>query len=411
MSNNKNLKKIRENTTNFLIYGEDYNSTPSKSMKVFYNKKMILNRDITSLAINAYANMFNQNSLTIVDSMAATGIGAIRLIKECKNISTVYINDINPLAIEMARENLKLNDITNHDVNIRIFNEDANLLFNKIKKWVHESKNKNARLPDVILIDPFGTPNLHLDAAFKAIKKEGGLMCITATDTAVLFGVRPKACYRKYLAKPLHVEYCKEIGSRILICFSSKIANINNLGVIPLLTFYSKHFIRIFLLTFKNKNQIHENFKNYGYILHCQCNHRMILEDPLNFPDVCPACHEKNHSKLAGPLWLGELHNMAFLEKLRIFNEKEHFPNKKRIAKILEHAKEEIGMPPYYYNIHKICQELNLSPIPKLDVLINLIQSKGFKATRTHFDFVSIKTTMTHEKLKDTLFEITSQIR
>ncbi|MHA1805037.1 MAG: tRNA (guanine(10)-N(2))-dimethyltransferase [Promethearchaeota archaeon] len=411
MDNKKNLKKIKEHTTNFLIHGEDYNSTPSKSMKVFYNKKMILNRDITSLAINAYAQMFNKNALTVLDSMAATGIGAIRLIKECKNISTVYINDINPLAIEMARENLKLNDLPNHNLKIRIFNEDANLLFNKIKKWAHESKKKNIHFPDIILIDPFGTPNLYLDAAFKAIKKEKGLICITATDTPVLFGVRPKACYRKYLAKPLHVEYCKEIGSRILICFSSKIANINNLGVAPLLTFYSNHFVRIFLLTFKNKNQIHENFKNYGYILHCQCNHRFILEDPLNLPDMCPACYEKNHFKLAGPLWLGELHDVAFLERVRTLNETEHFPNKKKIAKILEHAKAEIGMPPYYYNIHKICQELNISTIPKLEALINLIQSKGFKATRTHFDFVSIKTTMSHEQLKVTLSEIASQIR
>lgn len=100
-----------------------------------------------------------------------------------------------------------------------------------------------------------------------------------ATDTAVLFGVRPLSCIRKYMSKPLHTEYCKEIGARILLYFVSRIANINNMGIIPLLTFYNSHFIRVFCLTFKNRNKIRQFFKNYKYSIHCNnCGFRSILQ-------------------------------------------------------------------------------------------------------------------------------------
>jgi len=60
-------------------------------------------------------------------------------------------------------------------------------------------------------------------------------------------------------------------------------------------------------------------------------------------------------------------------------------------------------MPISYYNIHKISQQLKLSSIPKLEDLINLIEEKGYKASRTHFDFVSIKTDMKIDELKKIL--------
>ena len=51
---NLNLTTIQEAGLKFLINAADKNSIPSKSMAVFYNKKMEINRDITNLAIMAY---------------------------------------------------------------------------------------------------------------------------------------------------------------------------------------------------------------------------------------------------------------------------------------------------------------------------------------------------------------------
>jgi len=395
LSKNKYIIK-QEGSVKFLLHEGDNDTIPSKSMNVFYNKRMEINRDISILAIIAYNNLISQNSLVVIDSMAASGIGSLRLLKNSKNVEKIYLNDINPIAVELIKNNLELNKIEPKQA--EVLNKDANLLFSEI--------SQNSSPPNVISIDPFGTPNLYIDSAFKAIKKDKGLLCITATDTAVLFGVKPKACIRKYMSKPLHTEYCKEIGARILIYYVSRIANVNNLGIIPLLTFYSNHFIRIFVLTYKGKSNIFKDLSNsYGYILHCKnCGYRSsVNEDILKVLHKCPSCLNKKHFSYSGPIWINELHQKAFLEEINQLNEKFNFNNKNRMRKILKFALNEINMPISYYNIHKISQQLKLSSIPKLEDLINIIEEKGYKASRTHFDFVSIKTDMKIDELKKIL--------
>ena len=206
-SKNDKLFVEKEGLVNFLLHSVDKNNIPSKSMAVFYNKKMEINRDITNLAIIAYNKLFNQNKLVIVDSMAASGISSIRILKECNNVKKLYINDINPIAIDLIKKNIQLNNLKEKEALIKISKKSANLLFSKLALMKQTDK------PDIISIDPFGTPNLYIDSAFKAIKRKNSLMCITATDTPVLFGVRAKACLRKYMSKPLHTEYCKVGGA------------------------------------------------------------------------------------------------------------------------------------------------------------------------------------------------------
>ncbi len=393
--NNKYITK-QEGSVKFFLHEIDNNAIPSKSMNVFYNERMEINRDISILAIIAYNKTISQAPLVIVDSMAASGIGSIRLLKNTENVEKIYLNDLNPIAVELIKNNLELNKIDPKQA--EALNKDANLLLSEI--------SRNSVLPDVISIDPFGTPNFYIDSAFKAIKRDNGLLCITATDTAVLFGVKPKACIRKYMAKPLHTDYCKEIGARILLSFISRIANINNLGIIPLLTFYSNHFIRIFAMSFRGKSKILKDLpKSYGYLVHCNnCGDRSsIIEDLLKIPQKCPICLSEKHLSYSGPLWVGELHQKSYVEELSLLNEKFNFKNKNRIRKVLKFALNEINMPLSYYNIHKISQQLKLSSIPKLEDVIKIIEENGFKASRTHFDFISIKTDMKIDELKKVL--------
>ncbi|MFW9899782.1 MAG: tRNA (guanine(10)-N(2))-dimethyltransferase [Candidatus Thorarchaeota archaeon] len=400
---NNDLKLVKEASTEFYIHKKDTNLIPSKSMNVFYNKRMIINRDISSLAINAYSTLFKQDELIVVDSMAASGIGSIRILKECKNIKKIYINDINPDAVKLIFQNLKLNNLDNRYNQIEITNKDTNLLFSEIKSNT-EKNNK----PNIISIDPFGTPNIYVDSAFKAINKVDGLMCITATDTAVLFGIRPDACFRKYLSKPLHTEYCKEIGARILIYFISRIANINKSRIIPLLTFYSGHFIRAFCLVLKGKRKITESFKNYGYILHCKnCGYRSAFKDNiLILPKKCPTCQKIDSFDYAGPLWIGKIHEINFLKEILSLNKNLNLPSQKRIEKLLSYAIDENYMPFSYYNIHRLCRDLKIPSIPKLGDIISLIRKKGYQCSRTHFDYLSIKGDMDLFTLKDTIVEL-----
>ncbi len=63
-------------------------------------------------------------------------------------------------------------------------------------------------------------------------------------------------------------------------------------------------------------------------------------------------------------------------------------------------------MPVSYYNIHKLCQQLKLPSIPKIEKLIEAIGKSGCLASRTHFDFISIKTNMGINALKNILKNI-----
>jgi len=399
---NQNYIKIKEGVANFYIHKNDAEQIPSKSMNVFYNKRMIINRDITILSLLAYQNLYNQKPITIVDSMAASGIGSIRISLECKGIKKIYINDMNPITLNLIEKNLHLNQLNNSNIEIVISNKDANFLFSEINQN-HMLKSDNSGKADVISIDPFGTPNIYLDAAFKALKKSMSLICITATDTAVLFGIKPDACFRKYLSKSLYNEYSKEIGARILLHFTARIANVNRLGIIPLLTFYSQHFIRIFCLTFKNVKKINESFDNYGYIIHCnKCGFRRILNyNIINTELECLCCNSQNDISYAGPLWVGEIHQKEFIELISELNQELNLPNKKRLAKILNYIGEEINMPFSYYNVHKLCKELKIKVVPKLENIIEGIRNLGYQASRTHFDFTSIKTNLNIFDLKN----------
>lgn len=402
----RELIKNTEGLAEFYLFKSDEDALPSKSMLVFYNKKMILNRDISSLAIKAFYQLYKQD-LIVVDSMAASGIGAIRLLRECEGIKKIYINDINPLAMDLIKKNLELNNIDENLIKVVISKKDANFLFSEITLTNFIEGKIDREIPNIISIDPFGTPNIYVNNAFNAIQKTNGLMCITATDTAVLHGVRSNACVRKYMSKPLHVDYNKEIGARILLYFAARIANINRIGIVPLLTFSAGHFIRLFLLTYKSKVKILKDFENFGFIIHCKCGYRVKTDkNILKIPTVCPVCNSEDKFDYAGPLWIGELHNETFIREFIDQNNNSDYQNKKRLDKLLNVILDEINMPFSYYNLHKLSQELKLESVPKMDLVIDLLKKKGFVASRTHFDPICIKTNMKNDLIKQTLRDL-----
>jgi len=402
------LKILEEGKVKFFLFNKDIDSIPTKSMDVFYNKKMEINRDITNLAVDAYCELYDENDLTLVDSMAGSGIGSIRLLKESKNIKKIYINDINPVAEELIIKNLDLNNLLKVKTEIIVSRKDANFLFSEITENYLTNIPSNQEKPHIISIDPFGTPNLYTDGAFKAIKKQNGLLCITATDTAVLFGVKPNACRRKYMAKPLHNEFCKETGARILLYFISRIANINGLGIKPLLTFYHSHFIRIFVTTISSKKTIAKQLDNYGYIIYCnECGNRFILKDnPIHDRVKCGLCGEKSDLDYAGPIWAENIHDYDFLSKIEALNKKSKIKNRNKLNRILEFCKEEYEMPISYYDIHRLCKQIKSSHVPTMELLLKDLHNNNYKASRTHFSFTSIKTDANINSIKKIILNL-----
>jgi len=259
---------------------------------VFFNPVMELNRDLSVVALTQYRHLKDED-MAICDAFGGSGIRGIRYAKEIDGVSLAVVNDLNPLAVELANENILENGLTN----VKACREDANLILRKCKGKF-----------DVVDIDPFGTPAPYVESAAASLKA-GGIICVTATDTSALCGTYRKPCIRKYGAKPLRNEYCHETGLRILAGFLSRTFSKYKKCLDFQFSHSTEHYMRLYALVGKGAKNTDESLENIGYIAHCpKCLNRQIFKGMVPRISMdCPACGEVWN--VGGPLWCGEMQN------------------------------------------------------------------------------------------------------
>ena len=358
----------------YAVVPSDY--APSKA-PVFYNPVMEFNRDLTVLAFKAYQRMVNRE-ISICEPLTSQGIRGIRFAAEIEGVKKVLLSDINTRAYELAKHNVELNKLENV---ITIKHKDANCVLS-----CNASPKKRF---DIVDIDPFGTPVPYLDSAFRALRNNG-LLAATATDLAPLCGVHVKACVRKYGGKPLRTEYCHELAVRLLAGCMASLAAKHDIGIRILFSHSSDHYIRVYAQIAYGAKKSDESIKNTGYILHCfNCLHRETTHQPFGKSDQCPECGAKMEH--AGPLWIGNTFDPAFVELVIKENQNTAFRNSAKISKLLSLAKEEATAPATYYVLDKLSGKLNL-PAPSVQAFLTALHNRGFQAVPTHFNSRGIKT-------------------
>ena len=248
----------------------------NKAEAVFYNKVQVFNRDISIQVIRLFSEIrirekeelyekkmkryqdcllksgsndpnnkppndfLKQFSIKILDALAATGLRSIRYLKEIDNVSQVTINDLDPKATEQALQNATENNIESSKINIRT--GDAIM-------YMYDVSRDPFRHYDVVDLDPYGSAAPFLDSAVQAVA-DGGLLCVTCTDTAILAGNYPEVCFAKYSAVSVKATYCHEMSLRILL-HSIESAATKYKVFISTPTFISiyQHFLMILLLS------------------------------------------------------------------------------------------------------------------------------------------------------------------
>jgi tRNA (guanine26-N2/guanine27-N2)-dimethyltransferase len=324
-------------------------------------------------------------------------------LKQCDSIEKVYINDLNPIAVETIKRNLDLNKISPDKY--QISSQDAKLLLS------HFHADTDSYF-DIIDIDPFGSPCQYIPAAMQSIgvSEVGGLLCATATDTPVLFGIKKEACIRKYLTSAIRTEFIKEMGTRILIYYIAKIANLYKLHIQPVISISANHFVRVYFLIRKGILGVNSNIREFGSYTYCRtCLHRSAekhdyKKSKMN-SNICPNCGGK--LIFSGLLWLGNLHNSEYMKDLEEQLQDslvQTFPSYNQLKKYVELAKNEDEFPPFFYSIPKIADSLDYT-YPSLLKLQNRLKEKGFESSRTHFDPQALKTTAPIEIIKEILKE------
>ena len=354
----------------------------TKRMPVFYNETMTLNRDLTILMTKIFAELEGRE-VEFFDSMAASGIRTIRLLRELDCVKHVFIKS------NLMQNNLEAGKYT-------IFSEDARSLLHRFRRLRARKEDSEDIFCDIIDLDPFGTPSPYIPPAFNSIKI-GGMLCVTATDTPVLFGIRKKQCVRKYITRPSKTDYLKELGTRILIYYIMKIAHIHELYIEPLLSISSDHFVRVYLKIHRGIGGVNRNLDQCGSYIHCnECGYRTTekfnAKKSKPIEPQCPNCGSE--LIISGLNWLGKLHNKSYQTKLHEKVESpdySYLPSIRRIKKYIALSKEENDFPPYYFVIPRIAGLIS-TRFPDFDTIMRELTEKGYSASRTHFEPNAIKT-------------------
>ncbi len=362
--------KILEGKTLLLVPKVNVESKFLHKMPAFYNTHAKLNRDLSVIIYRGLTRKFSKY-IKMADSLASLGARGIRVAFEAPEVDKVFINDLNPIAIEYAKASAKINGI---------YDKCSFSVLDACHFLIKHSAPKERF--EIVDIDPFGSPAPFLDCSIRAVR-DGGMVSITATDTAVLCGMYPKVAARKYFGYSLRTEYCHEIGIRLLLGALAHSAMRLNIGIHPVFSHSTRHYLRIYVLLSSGASYADKSMESLGYILHCfNCGNRRA---DLTFRDNCEECGKK--LKIAGPLWLKDIHDHKFLSDLLNLG----LDLNTRYTNMIKMAIDETKMPPTYYISDKISDTLQVIT-PSLNKIIDSIKARGFKATRTVINPKGIKT-------------------
>lgn len=356
------------------------------SASVFYNQEMELNRDLSVASIAAYSELIASRKqlemadITYVDALSASGIRGLRIAKEVG--LNVTLNDWNEDAYNLIKENAELNELTDK---VRICLGNANVLLHRERY-------------NIVDIDPFGSPTTYLDAASSSTIN---MLAVTATDTAPLCGAHLNSGIRKYGAVPLNIEYHSEMGLRILLGKIAKDLARHEKAMKPMFCHATRHYVRAYLEVKRGATNTDKCLRSIGFIAHCtKCTGRsMHYGLAVHIGEKCEICG--HNTSVAGPLWLGPLHDRDFCDSVLTQLTKRELGKKEHAMKIVELCRNELEIPTFY-DQHLLSKKLGISAI-RMEELLKELVANGFEASRTHFSGTSFKTNAGLEGILDTL--------
>jgi len=345
--------------------------------QIFFNPKGELARTIGVLSLRVWESIFNE-PIKVADAFTGIGLRAFRYLLETTKVMKVFANDAAPYAFRFAQENARVLGLSDK---IDFFNLEANRFF----WWL----NVEEIFPHLVDIDTFGSPSPFLDSAFFAVRVPG-LLYITSTDLAPLCGVRQKAALRNYSAFSRRTYFCHETGLRAVLWAIISAGGRHGLFAKPLISFFDGHAFRFLLYVEWGR----ENFPvdKIGFVIYYPKSREVDWIKGINLSQK----YQKS-ALLLGPLWLGDLHELSFLESVKKEIHKDQKINEEasKLVNFIEILKGENGLPPYFFSIPHASKLLGISP-PSTRAVVETLKSWGFRAVFTHFSSTGLKTNAPH---------------
>ena len=333
--------------------------------KAFLNPKARFLRDLST----AIAAVAAKKGASVLDATAGTGIRGIRYMLETRAKSLTML-DMNRDAYASAKKNAALNHVR------------ADVIHTSLQEFA----NSGRKSFDLIDVDPFGGLSPYVYDTMK-LAKDGTLLMLTATDTAVLCGAHEAACLKIYGARPMHNELCHEVGVRILISYVAGTASQFNSGLDVIAAVSYAHYMRVLLRLRHGSGRALSTVKSAGYAHYCQrCGWRGTERGFVSRLAACPVCGAAVTT--AGRLWLGNLYDKALLGKaLGRFSASGYGAEG---AQTLAAMAGELDVP-LFYSIPRTTKMMRVPSVAPSRV-IDALRSSGRLATGTHFDPGGVKT-------------------
>ncbi|KAI8959982.1 N2,N2-dimethylguanosine tRNA methyltransferase [Daldinia sp. FL1419] len=381
---------------------------------------------------------------TILDALSATGLRALRYAQELPFVTSVTANDLSPSAVKAIKQNAEHNGV---ESKVNATSGDARAhMYSLLTYEVPEEKGKNKKggnkpnrpngKYNVIDLDPYGTAATFFDAALNAVRDDGGLLCVTCTDSSVFASHGyPEKTFALYGGIPAKGWHSHEVGLRLILHGLTSTAARYGLAVEPLLSLSIDYYIRIFVKVRKSPAEVKflagKTMITYSCDQGCGAWETQFLARNRKAPNasgkgvfykhgfamaptadrLCKECGSKMH--LSGPMYGGPLHSPDFIKKILADlpnASDEIYGTKQRIEGMLQTALEEFLTPPedrmeshrddefaaiepypFYFHPSKLAGTLHCMS-PDEDSFRGALRSLGYEVTRSHCKGGSIKT-------------------
>jgi tRNA (guanine26-N2/guanine27-N2)-dimethyltransferase len=314
-----------------------------------YAKKQL---DVTSAVLENI-------QFTILEALSASGLRSIRYAKEIQKIKQITSNDL----LKEAADQIQINAIHNKVQNI-IKPNHANathLLYQTI------ASNLNF---DIIDLDPYGSAAPFLDGAIQAVG-DGGILCVTCTDMAVLAGGQPEACWAKYGGINIpNTPFTHEMALRILLHSIQSTAAKYKRAIEPMLSLSIDYYVRVFVRVRCNATLAKEASSKSSMLYYCQCCKSYETQtigkfiktekgskfgpSSLTVNSQCQVCDNICH--IAGPFYSAPIHEKQFVESMlgEVSINYSKYGTYERMLGMLVMVLEELPLP-FYYVLPRMC--------------------------------------------------------
>uniref|UniRef100_A0A8C1Q7H9 tRNA (guanine(26)-N(2))-dimethyltransferase n=1 Tax=Cyprinus carpio TaxID=7962 RepID=A0A8C1Q7H9_CYPCA len=338
--------------------------------------------------------------LRVLEGLAASGLRSVRFALEVPGLKSITANDYSAKAAALIARNAQHNNVSHI---LQASQRDA-----RSEPKLHCLARGKKERYDVIDLDPYGSPSPFLDAAVQAVS-EGGLLCITCTDMAVMAGNSGETCYSKYGSMSIKSKYCHEMALRIILHSLDQRAAVYQRYIEPLLSVSVDFYIRVFVRVKTGQAVVKNSASKHALLYNCvgcgafhlqRMGKKMSQGKHMKYsaatgPPVGPNCeHCRQRHQLGGPIWAEPIHDITFVQKVlgAVSGNPTRFRTSKRIEGVLSMVTEELRDVPLYYVLDHLSSTVHCNTPPMLQFSRSALLHAGYRVSLSHACKNAVKT-------------------